>query len=518
MPYSFTPDNLKQIRSKGIDPETVIEQLDIFRNGIAPVRLNHPCKIGDGIAIIADREIASLLASHREACGKSRVSKFVPASGAATRMFKPLISIYKSGIELTRDNLESLHDNPDAASVLKFCHNLPNFAFYYELSAKKRANHKDLEKLLECGDYGEILRFLLEETGLNYVNLPKGLIAFHRVDGEPFTPFHEHILEGIEYAKDESDIVRIHFTIAEEHLPAVKRHIDNVINKYILEGVRFEITYSIQKPSTDTIAVDMNNEPFRDENGEILFRPGGHGALLENLNDLKGDLICIKNIDNAANEKLRGDSVKYMKLLCGMLVKLQERIFDYLRRLEINNNQDILLPEIGDFIKKELHIKIQKHSNVSSPYLIAKKYFEILNRPIRICGMVKNISAPGGGPFWVNHNDGSVSLQIVESAQVDMNSDEQRGLWESATHFNPVFMVCGVKDHWGEPFDLMKYRDPDTGFITKKSKAGLGLKALELPGLWNGSMAFWNTIFVETPLTVFNPVKTVNDLLKPEHQ
>jgi len=375
-----------------------------------------------------------------------------------------------------------------------------------------------LDTLLATGQYQELFSYLLTPRGLNYANLPKGLIQFHRYADHTRTPFEEHLVEAASYTQDAAQIARVHFTVSPEHQTVIAAYIRQRLPRYEQNGCSYDITYSVQKPSTDTIAVDHDNRPFRDVNGSLVFRPGGHGALLENLNDLKGDIIFVKNIDNVVPDHLKTDTYRYKKALSGYLITLQDELFKHVGRLQQALLDPLALAEAYTFAREKLFLHpsqdlLQANASAQRAFLLQK-----LNRPIRVCGMVRNTGEPGGGPFWVQDQPGAISLQIVESSQVNMKSPEQRAIWQSATHFNPVDLVCGVRDCQGQVFDLHRFSDPATGFISIKSKDGRELRALELPGLWNGAMAEWNTVFVEVPLSTFNPVKTVYDLLRPEHQ
>ena len=358
---------------------------------------------------------------------------------------------------------------------------------------------------------------------MNYANLPKGLVPFHAYGDHTRTAFEEHLVEALEYVRDASSVARLHFTVPASHQRAIQTYLDSVCHRYAQRDAQLDISYSIQKPSTDTIAVDADNIPVRDSNGALVFRPGGHGALLENLADLQGDIIFIKNIDNVLPDRLKPDTYRYKKLLCGSLLHLQQQAFFHIARLKASlpsesDGARIALDTARSFAQDELSLVLpQDFERTAMPYqrdlLIAQ-----LDRPLRVCGVVKNTGEPGGGPFWVRQTDGTTSRQIVESSQVDMTNAEQRARWQAATHFNPVDLVCGVRDYRGRPFPLAHFVDPATGFISEKSKDGRSLRALELPGLWNGAMAHWNTVFVEVPGSTFHPVKTVMDLLRPEHQ
>ncbi len=362
------------------------------------------------------------------------------------------------------------------------------------------------------------MEYLLEDKGLGYGKLPKGLLKFHHYDSANRVALEEHLVEAAKYGTSKNGKAIVHFTVSPEHMEKFAEQVHKVKAKYENEfKVTYDISFSVQKSSTDMIAVDMENEPFREKDGSLLFRPGGHGALIENLNDLNANLIFIKNIDNVVPDRLKKTTTVYKKAIGGLLLKLQSEAFELLKGLDKRNDPE-LIKRVAEFAKTELNIKIPQ--DFEGLNLNDKKSFlhRHLNRPIRICGMVKNEGEPGGGPFWVKNSKGEVSLQVVESSQVNSNDDAQMEILKSSTHFNPVDLVCGIKNYNGESFDLHKFIDPETGFISIKSKDGKNLKAQELPGLWNGAMADWITIFVEVPVITFNPVKTVNDLLRPQHQ
>jgi hypothetical protein len=435
-------------------------------------------------------------------------------------MFKSLLSI-KAKYEKNDTNEISTaveKGDPDYAFFLKFIKGLKKFAFYDDLKSAMSRDSLDIEALISKREYKQILDYVLTAKGLNLANIPKGLIKFHSYPGASRTAFEEHLVEAIEYAMDRNKIARIHFTVSPEHEDLVKDFLGEVRGKYEKSGIRFELSFSVQEPSTDTIAVDMENRPFRDSEGRLVFRPGGHGALLINLSNLKGDLVFIKNIDNVVPDRLKQETFLYKKALGGYLLELQNRLFEYLERLSADEADEQSVDEMFEFIKQRLSIIPPEGMEQSSKEEKIVYLSSRLNRPLRVCGMVKNVSEPGGGPFWVEHADHSVSIQLVESSQVDTESAAQKDVWDSSTHFSPVDLVCGVRDFKGNPFDLMGFVDPDTGFISTKSKQGRELKALELPGLWNGSMAHWNTAFVQVPAITFNPTKIVLDLLRAEHQ
>jgi hypothetical protein len=446
--------------------------------------------------------------------------KFVPASGAATRMFKSLIGFRNRYDQIDEREIRSAEDKnePDHASYLEFIKGIKRFAFYDDLKSAMSRDGLDTEDLIAKRQYKPILEYVLSSKGLDLSRIPKGLIKFHRYPETSRTAFEEQLVEATGYATDNNGLARVHFTVSPEHEASIKEHLRRICDHFEKSGVRFELTFSAQKPSTDTIATDLDNRPFRGEDGRLVFRPGGHGALLENLNALRGDLVFIKNIDNVVPDRLKQETTIFKKALGGRLIALQKEIFGCLERFSARDLDDGYIGEMFAFIRDRLCINppegVEQGSRENKiDYLVSR-----LNRPLRVCGMVKNEGEPGGGPFWVEHADKSTSVQIVESSQVDGESAEQKRVWASSTHFNPVDLVCGVRDYKGEPFDLKRFVDPSTGFISVKSKEGKELKALELPGLWNGSMAYWNTVFVQVPIITFNPVKTVLDLLRKEHQ
>ncbi len=516
----FSSDDIRQIESMGTTPEKVLGQIETFKRGIPFVVVNRPCTVGDGVLRLQEEEVEQLAISFEEAESAGRVMKFTPASGAASRMFKLLLSFYHNENRIGREEIlrRAEEGEEEFQEFRTFLEGIRSFAFYDDLKEVLSGAGIELESLIQVADYKPILEHILTETGLNYATLPKGLIKFHGYQGQSRTSFEEHFLEALAYARDGSSLCRVHFTLSPEHVEIVKKQINEFLPLHEKQGVRFDSSYSTQDMATDTIAVNTENEPFRDSEGKLLFRPGGHGALLTNLNRLDGDIVFIKNIDNVVPDHLRDTTIIYKKALGGYLVKLQKEVFHILRKIAEGTVDETLLESGLEFAKEKLFIQIPPAIAKGAAKEKADFLFERLNRPIRVCGMVKNEGEPGGGPFWVNGRDGTVSLQIVEKSQVDLESPTQREALDSSTHFNPVDLICGVKDYRGEPFDLMNFTDPETGFISSKSSEGRQLKALELPGLWNGAMANWITIFVEVPIITFNPVKTVLDLLRKEHQ
>jgi len=516
----FNEDEVKQIKARGITPERVLSQIEIFKKGFPFSNLLRPCTVNDGITVLQDGDLKRLEKVYSQAAASGRVMKFVPASGAATRMVKLLLSIYNRYEKIDEKDIrvEAENDDHEHKAFLEFINTRKRFAYYDDLKSEMARDGLDIEALISQGQYRPVLEYILTSKGLGIANSPKGLIKFHLYPDHTRTPIEEHMVEAAEYSRDGEGIVRLHFTVSPEHAATIKEYIEKIRGQYERSEVRYDIGFSTQKPSTDTIAVDMDNQPFRDSEGRLLFRPGGHGALLENLSDLNGDIIFIKNIDNVVPDRLKNETYRYKKALGGYLIELQDRIFRYLKQLSSKVGDEGLIKRIFEFAGNKLSIFpteeiLQGTVDNKIEFLISR-----LNRPLRVCGMVKNVGEPGGGPFWVEHADGTSSVQIVELSQVDMGSAPQKGIWESSTYFNPVDLVCGVRDYLERPFDLDNYVDPNTGLISGKSKEGRELKALELPGLWNGSMAKWNTVFVEVPIITFNPVKTVLDLLRREHQ
>lgn len=520
MSVRFDNKDLQEIRSRGMTPDQVLAQLEQFKRGFPFARLDRPCTSGDGITVLRQNDLQALGDAFVPAVLSGRVMKFVPASGAATRMFKSLMAVRN---EFPASAAQAPDDRPLPESHVwrdfqKFFENLKAYAFYDDLRSVMAREALTPEAEIASRHYMVILDYVLGAKGLDLSNLPKGLIPFHSYPAHSRTAFEEHLVEGALYTRDKDGCIRVHFTVSEEHKSLLLDHLDHVRAFHQGEGLTYKVTVSVQEPSTDTLAVDMNNKPLRDLEGRLVFRPGGHGALLHNLNRLQGDIIFIKNIDNVVTDRLKPDTVTYKKALGAVLVDVQTRIFGYLDRVAAKDIDASLIREVLEFMKCFLSLTPPEGLDSRSTDHILEWVVNHLNRPLRVCGMVKNEGEPGGGPFWVKLPDGSLTLQIVESSQVDMQSPQQRAIWESATHFNPVDLVCAVRDRSGKPFHLMEYRDPNTGFISVKSKDGKDLKALEHPGLWNGSMAHWNTVFVEVPITTFAPVKTILDLLRPEHQ
>ncbi|MFI3330602.1 MAG: DUF4301 family protein [Rikenellaceae bacterium] len=478
----FNPQDKEQILAHSLELAQVEKQLENFKNGFSFLSIDRAAVVGDGIVASQMKQVVELAEEFEALATGKKLVKFVPASGAATRMFKALFEFLGSG-----------ESNKQSKMVVE---NIEKFAFYEDVKDK-------------VGDDKELINAIIGEDGLDYGNKPKALIKFHKYVNASRTAAEEHLLEGAMYAATESDVY-IHFTVSGEHLAGFKALFESVIDKYESKlGVKYHISYSSQKPSTDMIAVTPDNEPFREDDGSLLFRPAGHGALLSNLDDIDADIVFIKTIDNVMPDSLKADTVISKKYLAALALKVQAQIFEYLEKIDEGESSEEFVDTCKGFIKEVLNYTF----STENPSLADIK--AVLNRPLRVCGMVKNEGEPGGGPFWAKADDGSVSLQIAESSQI---APEQMPLMSQATHFNPVDLVCAVKNYKGEKFDLSIYVDPSTGFISNKSKNGRELKAQELPGLWNGAMAKWNTIFAEVPISTFSPVKEVTDLLRVQHQ
>ena len=505
----FSQEDFAQIEKKGHKFELIRQQLAMFEKGVPFLQLNRACTVGDGIVQVPPSQHETLCALADEAQSAGRATKFVPASGAASRMFKAL--------HAAKETLEAGKPVEDGA-FRTFIDNLHRFAFYPELSERLAELGVTLSQPVEAAHHLPVLQALLDDDAMNYGNLPKGLLQFHKEGDRVRTSVEEHFVEASAYGVDAEGTARLHFTVSPEHFEAFQDLVDEKRDDYERDGLKLEIGYSFQKPATDTIAVDMENLPFREESGQLLFRPGGHGALIENLNDLDGDILFIKNIDNVVPDRLKDTTILYKKILAGHLMRVQRALFAHLNWLDENELNPQKRDELFDFAAVELGFIAPEAARGLDDKEAHDYLHRLLNRPLRVCGMVKNEGEPGGGPFWVTGKDGAQSVQIVESSQIDHHDAEQAGILSSSTHFNPVDLVCAVRDYRDNRFNLPDYVDDDACFISEKSKSGKSLKALELPGLWNGAMASWNTVFVEVPLITFNPVKTVNDLLRDAHQ
>ena len=476
----FTEQDLKQIAAHGLTVEAVERQIENFRRGFPSLQVVSAASPADGIVVLTAEQAAAYAAKYEGRDASVTVAKFVPASGAATRMFKELF--------------EFVNEDKRGKGIDTLLQNIEKFAFYPELK----------EAVADFSDEKAVVSAIIKQ-GLGYGSLPKGLVTFHAYENGARKAVEEHLVEGALYGAADG-VVRLHFTVSPEHEAAFRALLDAKTAKYeALFGVKYDISFSQQKSSTDTIAVNPDNTPFRTDSGELLFRPAGHGALLENLNEIDASIIFVKNIDNVTTDALRADTVLYKKALAGLLLELQNETFAQLAALKSGSAD---LAAVAAFVQDKLCVKLPENYDVA---LLEK----LLSRPIRVCGMVRNEGEPGGGPFWVANADGTQTLQIAESSQI---AAEDMHLMKDATHFNPVDLVCGVYAADGKKYNLLDYTDPATGFISSKSSGGRDLRAQELPGLWNGAMADWNTIFVDVPISTFSPVKVVQDLLRPQHQ
>jgi len=501
--------DLKQISERGISEEKLSYQLEQFKSGFPFLRLEGAASVDKGIAVPSEDEAKAYLQLWEEYKKSGhKIVKFVPASGAASRMFKNMFGF-----------LSADYDVPTSDFEKNFFSNIHKFAFFAALDEKCMENNgAGVDQLVSDGKYKAVVANLLNKDGLNYGQLPKGMLLFHKYDDNSVrTPMEEHLVEAALYASSNGE-AHVHFTVSHDHLDLFKAKVDEKKAEYEkMFNVKYDISFSEQKPSTDTVAANPDNTPFRNDDGSLLFRPGGHGALIENLNDINADVIFIKNIDNVVPDRLKKETVEWKQIIAGVLVGLQAKAFEYMRILDGGKYNHNKLEEIIRFVQRDLCCRRPDIKDLEDADLVIYLK-EKLNRPMRVCGVVKNVGEPGGGPFLVYNQDGTISLQILESSQIDTNNEEYMKMFTEGTHFNPVDLVCATKDFLGKPFNLPDYVDPTTGFISSKSKGGRELKALELPGLWNGAMSNWNTVFVEVPLSTFNPVKTVNDLLRDAHQ
>lgn len=510
--------DIKLIESRGLTVEDINKQIDRFKKGFPALNIIKPAVPNDGIRVLENRRLSKFERIYNGTVKKKKVSKFVPASGAASRMFKmpfEFMNWYDGSPEAYKKFLA----DKSFYSPYYLLQHFDSIPFAEDLKLMLLNFDDNFDSLMKKKQYHKILRVLLTEEGLGYGNLPKGLLKFHNYRIYARTAVEEHLVEGAMHATNRDGDVPIHFTISPEFMDEFFCHIEEVKKTYEpVYKVKYATSYSVQKPSTDTIAVDGNNEPVRQANGELLFRPGGHGALIENLNVIDSDLIFIKNIDNVVPDRIKPINVQYKKALGGILLYYQKKIFKNILKIENGKMSRWRRRRIIDLLENDLCFKMPTGFDSWDREQQRIYLWKILNRPIRVCGMVKNVGEPGGGPFWLKNPDGSVSLQIIEKAQIDETDPHQKEMLAQSTHFNPVDIVCSVTDVRGQKYNLLDFRDNDSGIIASKSKDGKTLKALELPGLWNGAMANWNTIFVEVPLITFNPVKEMSDLLRDEHQ
>ncbi|MGS2738010.1 DUF4301 family protein [Sinomicrobium sp. M5D2P17] len=513
----FTEKDQQQLRKKGITAEEVQKQIEIFKEGVPYVHLVESATLNNGIIPVSTEDKQHYISLYDKEKEMLNVMKFVPASGAATRMFRSLFK-FLDEFKPERDTLNTYINREKDQDIRTFFVGLEKLPFYDEVIQSIKRRSPDFENLPDDRQKYLFVREMLGEDGLNYGSFPKGLLPFHKYKTHSATAFEEHLYEAALYSAS-NNTARLHFTISEKYAHKFDAEFNN-IESYVEEksGTRFNISFSYQKGSTDTIAVTPEDKIFRNGDDSLLFRPSGHGALVENLNEQDADIIFVKNIDNVVVYRYKHEMADYKKLLAGILLEYRNTIFSYAKLLDEEAVTETQITEIKNFLQDKVNTPITPDFHKYTLYYQVAYLKEKLNRPIRVCGMVKNEGDPGGGPFWVKDENGNISLQIIETAQIDKNNKKQIKILNTATHFNPVDIVCGIKNYKGIKYDLLNFVDPKQAFITSKTKEGKKLKALERPGLWNGGMAYWNTIFIEIPLITFNPVKTVNDLLKPAHQ
>lgn len=514
---NFTEKDLAQIKAKGLTKEQVESQINQFVNGVPKVRLASAATVNDGIIALDEEQQSDYIALYQKKKDSLEIVKFIPASGAASRMFKQVYQ-FVDDYNPDKETIAAYISRTKNAFLDKFFSDYKKFPFYYEVWEAVQKSYSPEELADDNAEKYAFVKTMMGADALDLGSYPKGLLPFHNYESFVATAFEEHLFEAAAYASQSNRAI-LHFTVSPQHETKFKELYSSV-NASIsnMTNVAYEVSYSFQKPKTDTIAVTPENELFRDEDGQLLFRPGGHGALIENLNEVDADLIFIKNIDNVLVQDKIQLLARYKKILAGVLIGLQEKAFLYAEKLDEGSITETELEELITFLKEEFSSRLTSDFDSFSAAEKHSYLLGLLNRPIRVCGMVKNVGDPGGGPFWVTDESGKTSLQIIESAQIDLSDSEQEKIFSESTHFNPVDVVCGVRNYKGEKYELTQYVDPDLAFIAEKTVDGSPVKALELPGLWNGAMADWNTTFVEVPLETFNPVKTVNDLLKPEHQ
>ncbi len=509
---SLSQNDQLALEQHGLSSSQIEEQLQQLRQGVPPLNLVRPCHVGDGIIQFSPNELNDYRKKFQIAHDKGRISKFIPASGAATRMFKELIQFIEE--DRAQATTEGQLSPPEV--IKHSCEQLSQFPFFEELRQYAEANGMKFDDDGNSQHISQIFRQLLHRPGLGYANLPKALLPFHRYPEGTRTSLEEHVSEATMYTQKAGETIRIHLTVSAQFETLVQAHIETIRKHVAQSGKNIQLMVSIQKPSTDTVALDSNQQLFRDAEGHVVFRPGGHGALLENLNDYQGDIVCISNIDNVVPDYLKRPIIEWRMSLAGYLLTMQEKIFHHLEQLM--SPQPRIVENTAQFIRDDLHYELPtSYDRMDIPAQV-EELTKFLDRPIRVCGVVSNTGEAGGGPFWVQHNNGVQSRQIVEQSQADPQSEKQQQLFKTATHFNPVDLVCGVRNRQSVPFNLLKFRDPNTGFIAEKTYQGRPLKALEWPGLWNGGMADWITLFVEVPRSTFNPVKTFLDWLNPSHQ
>ncbi|MFA9190472.1 DUF4301 family protein [Flavobacterium sp. FZUC8N2.13] len=508
--------DFEQINLHGVSLENIQKQLVIFKKGIAKMELLEAATVGNGIVKLTDEEFVEKATFFDEHKSNLKLLKFVPASGAASRMFK-FLTVFLNEFNIEKESINAYINRKKDTKLPVFIVGMEKLPFFDSIYKKLKEEFSNFDSLTRDYKNYYFIKFMLDSEYFNFASKPKGILPFHKYATTIATPIEEHLYECGYYSSTNNQSY-LHFTVSESHQGQFEHIISNVKDKVEKEThTNIEVSYSYQDKSTDTIAVNMNDRAFRTEDGKLLFRPGGHGALIGNLNRLDADIIFVKNIDNVILH--HNDTIAlYKKALAGILLELQQQIFACLNLIDLYTIENNQIEDIKDFLKEKLNMEIKSDFDLYTFENKIKVLKTILNRPIRVCGMVKNEGEPGGGPFWVKNGQKEISLQIVESSQVDLNNKKQAKIMANATHFNPVDLVCATKDYKNEKFDLHQFVDENSGFIVEKNHLGKDIKSYELPGLWNGAMANWLTVFVEVPLITFNPVKTVNDLLKEAHQ
>lgn len=512
----FSSDDFVQIYSRGISFDVILKQLNVFKKGIAKSTLIRPATINDGILSLSENEFKEKALFFDKYKDEFKIKKFVPASGAATRMYK-FLTAFLNDFDINKETINAYINRKNDKELAIFIVGMEKFPFFVEVDKKLREIYPDFDALERDYKNYYFIKLLLSPDYFNSANKPKAVLPFHLYKTHIANPIEEHLNECVHYASSK-DVSNLHFTVSEIHQDLFEKAV--LVVKEKIEkpsGIAINIGYSYQNKSTDSITIDTKNELVKDKNGNLIFRPGGHGALIENLNNLDSDIVFIKNIDNVIQNHIEQITL-YKKALAGILIEMQQKSFEYLRLIEEGEIAEENIADILRFLQKEFNVEMTPDFNKFTFENKISKLKELLDRPIRVCGMVKNEGEPGGGPFWTINKKGVKSLQIVEASQVDLEDKKQEKILAEATHFNPVDLVCGIKNYKNQKFDLAQYVDQNTGFIVEKSIEGKSVKNYELPGLWNGSMANWLTIFVAVPLITFNPVKTVNDLLKAAHQ
>jgi hypothetical protein len=512
----FSKKDLKFLRTNGVDPKRLDQQIETIKAGKTFITAERPATIQDGIFKPNQEEIDQFVEIFNLESKKLNLSKFVPASGAATRMFKRL-SYLRDNYKGSEDEFLQVSAEKDFYSLRNTFENIEKFAFYPEVFKRFFRRGQSLDKLLKKNEYDKIAGMILNKRGLNYSELPKALILFHKYPGHTRTAFEEHLVEGIMYCRSEDDDVNIHFTIQKEHQKLFEKRFKHSGKTFLKkeDAIKINLGFSEQSVSTSSIAINSKGNLLRNKNRELVLRPGGHGALIENLNNLICDIVFIKNVDNVAPDTVKHETVRYKKFLGGYLMYIRLQVFDILNKLDKSPKlTDKAWKEINQFLKKIL--PNTKFSDNKEKAVVELKY--ALNRPIRVCGMVENTSEPGGGPFWVKRKNGNLCLEILEKNQINLEDEKQLEMLEDSTHFNPVDIACSIRDYKGNKFNLLNFRDENAGLVVEKSHEGEIIKSYELPGLWNGGMSNWLTVFVEVPQITFNPVKELNDLLRVQHQ